>query len=75
MWEINQKNKTLTVWFAVNKNGFVNMFLNTPVRNKESGVWTSNHYFINSEIYPQICTLVEKAKMNWDSEPEVIQFK
>jgi len=74
MWEINKKNKVLTIWFAVNKNGFINMFLNAPTRNKELGIWTSNHYFVNSSIYPQICTLVEKAKMNWDSEPEVIQF-
>ena len=74
MLSLDQKNKVLTIWFAVNKNGFINMFLNPPTRNKECGMWVSNHYFINSIIYPQICTLVQKAKMTWDSEPEVIQF-
>ena len=73
MWAFNQK--TIQVWFAVNKNGFIGMFLDKPTKNEITGKWDSNHCFVNSLVYPQICSLVEKAGMNWDSEPEVVSFQ
>ena len=73
MWPFNQK--TIQVWFAVNKNGFVGMWLDKPERNEDIGKWESNHCFVNSLIYPQICQLVEKAKMDWESDPEVVSFQ
>lgn len=73
MLAFNQK--TIQVWFAVNKNGFVCMFLDKPTRNEGTGKWDSNHCFVNSYIYPQICALVAKAKMSWESEPEVVSFQ
>lgn len=73
MWPFKQK--TIQVWFAVNKNGFVGMFLDEPTRNENTGKWDSDHYFVNSLIYPQICEIVEKAKMTWEAEPQVISFQ
>ena len=51
------------------------MFLDQPTRNEETGKWEANHCFVNSVIYNQICKLVEKTKMNWESDVEVIVFK
>ena len=67
--------KTLTVWFAVNKNGFIGIYSDEPKRNIETGKWESKFPFINSLIYDQICQLVEKAKLDWNKEPECISFQ
>jgi hypothetical protein len=69
-----ENKKIINVWFAINKNGSISMFLNKPTKNTKTGKWESNHFFVNSLIYSQIKKLVEQTKMNWESEPEVIQF-
>ncbi len=63
---------TKTIWFAVNKNGFVGLYLDKPVRNKLTKKWESKYPFINSIIYNEIVDLVEKAKYTWENEPECI---
>ena len=65
----------ITVWFAVNKNGFVGLYSDEPKRNKDIGKWESKLPFINSVIYEQIIDLVQKTSMTWDKEPECIQIK
>lgn len=69
------KNKTMTVWFAVNKNGYVSMYAKEPQRNEKTGKWDCNLPFINSLVYNQICQLVEKSGMDWTKEPECITFQ
>jgi len=69
------KSKTVEVWFAVNKNGFVGMYNEQPVRNEETGKWESKFPFVNSLAYDQIVALVEKAQMNWNNNPECITLQ
>ena len=65
----------ITIWFAVNKNGFVGLYADEPKRNNELGKWESKHPFVNSIIYEQIVNLAEKSNLTWDKDPECIQIK
>lgn len=66
---------TVTVWFAVNKNGYVNMHLVEPIKNEKTGKWESKYPFVNSIVYDGIKKLVEKSKMNWQSEAEALTLQ
>lgn len=61
--------KNLTIWVAVNKNSFVNLFINEPQRNNDTCKWVGD-FFINSLLYNQFKDMVEKSNMNWLNEPE-----
>lgn len=69
------KKKSVTVWFAVNKGGFVGMYAEEPTRNEETGKWDSKFPFVNSIVYDQIVTLVEKSGFNWESEPQCLTLQ
>lgn len=68
-------NKTITIWFGVNKNGYVSMHSIEPTKNEETGKWESKYPFVNSIIYSEICKLVEKSRLNWNSEVESITLQ
>lgn len=67
--------KSVAIWFAVNKNGDVRMFLDNPVKNTQLGVWESTKPFVNSVLYKEICQIVQQAKMNFENNPEVIEIQ
>lgn len=67
--------KTITIWFGVNKNGFVCMHSVEPVRNEKTGKWESKYPFVNSAIYDEICKLATKSKMSWNSEIEALTLQ
>lgn len=71
----NNMKKTINIWFGVNKNGFVCMHTVEPTRNEKTGKWESKYPFVNSIIYGEICKLVEKSKLNWNSEIESITLQ
>ena len=72
-----EKLKSVQIWFAVNKNGQVRMFLDNPKRNINKGIWESKCPYINSLLYKDICQVVQQAKMTYENNPECleIQFK
>lgn len=66
--------KNFIVWVAVNKNGFVVMFLNDePIKNENTGKWEGN-YYANSLLYKDIINLVEKSNITWDCDPFSLQI-
>lgn len=67
-----EKQKNLTIWFAVNKSGFVVLYLNEPKRNTETGKWESDSPFVNSVLYKQIVELVNKAGITWNDDPNCV---
>ncbi len=66
--------KRQQIWFAVNHNENVVMFLDEPVKNEKLGKWESKYPYINSLIYKDICNLVKQSKMNWNSECQCIEI-
>ncbi len=67
------KNKTIQIWFCVNKKNKVQMFLEEPKRNKELGRFEGNAPFINSMIYDEICKYARN--MNFESEPQCLPIQ
>lgn len=63
-----------TIWFAINKNGFIGLYAEEPKRNNETGKWESKYPFVNSLIYDQITKMIEKSNLSWESEPECISI-
>ena len=68
------KNKSVAVWFGVNKDGTVVMFASEPTKDEENGRWVSKFPMVNSIIYPQVCMIAEKTKMTFESEIQFIEF-
>lgn len=68
-------NKTITIWFGVNKDNFVIMHTVEPTRNVETGKWESKYPFVNSVLYNEITKLVAKSKMTWESEAQCLTFQ
>ena len=68
------KQKSMTIWFEVNKSGFVGLFTEEPKRNEKTGKWDSEFPFVNSLVYDQVVVLVEKAGLKWENEPECINI-
>lgn len=66
--------KRQQIWFAVNKNDHVVMFIEEPIKNEKLGKWESKYPYINSSIYKEICSLVQQSKMNWNSESQCIEI-
>lgn len=67
--------KSVAIWFAVNKNGDVRMFLDNPTKNAQLGIWESTKPYVNSVIYKDICQIVQQTKMNFENNPEVIEMQ
>ena len=68
------KNKSVAVWFGVNKDGTVVMFASEPTKDEKNGRWVSKFPMVNSIIYPQVCMIAEKTKMTFESEIQFIEF-
>lgn len=65
--------KTIKVWAAVNKNGFLVLTTDKPTKNMKSGKWEGN-YYVNSTIYNMVKDLFSKANFNWQNEAEYFEF-
>lgn len=63
------------VWFGVNRNGNFIAFIDEPKRNEKLGIWEGKYPFIGCSIYNQLKDLVEKSKMNWENDVEMIIVK
>lgn len=73
MAESKDNKKTIKVWVGMNKNGFLVIFSDKPVRDKESGKWLGTMY-ANSVIYKMVKELLEKTSYSWNNEPEYFEF-
>jgi len=61
------------IWFAVNKNGSVFMFLDEPIR--DGNKWKGNYPYVNSKIQNEINALVQQAQMNFEMDPQCIEIQ
>jgi hypothetical protein len=67
-----RKNKNLQVYMGVNKNGFVSLHLEEPIR--DGNKWKSNKPFCNSLIQKQFDDLAKRAQMTWENECEIFEL-
>jgi len=73
---MGDKAKSVVVWFGVNKNGDVRMFLDEePKKNLERGILVGNNPFVNSVLYEDLKQVVKNAKMTFNSDPQCIEMQ
>jgi len=74
---MEEKNNFITqqIWFVINKNNEILMFLDEPV--KQGNKWVGQKPYINSRIHEEISALAQQAQMSFENNPECIevQFK
>lgn len=70
-----EKLKSIQIWFCVNRNGRVRMFLDNPTKNVTRGIWESKKPFVNSVLYKDICHIVQQARMSFENNPEIIEMQ
>lgn len=58
------------VWFAVNRDGFLGLYLEEPKRDDTTGKWVSDKPFLNTVLYRQVKDMVDKSKFTWSMDPE-----
>lgn len=72
MNESEKKVKNKQVWLGVNKNGFVCLHCEEPIR--DGNKWKSNKPFCNSILQQQFNDLVKRAQLTWENECEVFEL-
>lgn len=72
MNESEKKIKNIQVWLGVNKNGFVCLHCEEPIR--DGNKWKSNKPFCNSILQQQFNDLVKRAQLTWENECEVFEL-
>ena len=73
--EEKEKLKSIQIWFAVNRNGNVRMFLENPTKNISKGIWESKSPYVNSVMYKDIARVVQQAHMTFENNPEIIEMQ
>lgn len=68
-----QQDKQFIVWFGINKNGKVRMFLDEPVRDDDLKIWVGKN-FCDSVIQKQLESMVKGTTLSWESDAQVIQL-
>ena len=67
------EDKRLIIWFGINKNRKVRMFLEEPTRDKDLNIWVGKN-FCNSVIQHQLEEMVKGTTLSWEDDPQVIQL-
>ena len=67
------EDKRLIIWFGINKNRKVRMFLEEPTRDNDLNIWVGKN-FCNSVIQYQLEEMVKGTTLSWDDDPQVIQL-
>ena len=65
------EDKRLIIWFGINKNRKVRMFLEEPTRDKDLNIWVGKN-FCNSVIQRQLEEMVKGTTLSWEDDPQVI---
>lgn len=70
-----EKNKyTVKVWTAVNADGYIGLYNEEPTRNEQTRKWECKFPYCNQIVYNQFSSLVRKAGMTWQHEPEYFEL-
>lgn len=63
------------IWFCVNRDNKVKMFLDEPVKNEKTGRYEGKSPYVNTLLYKDISEVVKQTKMTFDTEPQAIEIR
>ena len=69
-----KRNTTAKFWLYMNKNGFIGMSVDKPVRDNATGKWKCQIPFCNSMINANITDMVSRTQFGWPSDPEYLEI-
>jgi len=65
--------KNLQVWFCVNRNSEIRMFLDIePKKNEKLGRYEGKNPYVNSVLIKDIEALVKASKITFETQPQCI---
>ena len=65
---------TVKVWAAVNADGYIGFCNEETTRNEQTRKWECKFPYCNQIVYNQFSSLVRKAGMTWQHEPEYFEL-
>ena len=63
------------IWFCVNRDGKVKMFLDEPVKNEKTGRYEGKSPYVNTLLYKDMCEVVKQSKMTFETDPQAIEIR
>ena len=67
--------KAIQIWFGVNKQDYLQLFLDEPKKDMKVGKYVGKYPFVNSLWYDEMYKMVKAAGMTWESEPQCLDIK
>lgn len=66
-------NSNIPIYITVNRNGFINCWLNEPYKDNKSGKWIGKYSLANYENYMYVTKIVKETSYSWNnSEPLIL---
>lgn len=69
-----RKDSIIKIWFGVNRDGYITLHLEQPVRDDANGVWRSERILCDSAVYKQITDAALLTGITWDDDPGYMEF-
>ena len=60
------------IFITVNRNGFVNCWLNEPTKNNKSGKWIGKYSLADSIFYKKAKNIVKETCYSWQNDEPII---
>lgn len=71
----NEIKSNIPIFVTVNRNGFMNCWLNEPTRDEKAGKWVGKYVIADSINYERAKKIVKEIDYGWNNlEPMVLTF-
>lgn len=67
------KNNFITIWAGINKNGNLALYFDRPKKDSNKGIWIGKYPYLNSIVYNNLKSMIEKTEMSWECDAEPFQ--
>ena len=65
-------NSNIPIFVTVNRNGFINCWLNEPIKDEKAGKWVGKFTFADSENYERVKSIVKETGYSWNIDEPLI---
>lgn len=63
------------IYITVNRNGFMTIWHDEPIKNEKTGKWEGKMPVANSIIYKDFTNMIKESNICWTNEPIVFDIK
>ena len=62
----------IPIYITVNRNGFINCWLDEPTKDSKIGKWVGKYTFANSIVYGNATQIVKETQYSWNNNEPII---